>query len=216
MTYRIENVLAPTAGATTFSMVAATANQVASKEFRMGPEDSLYFRCTLSFASIVATTAISMRLQHTYDGTNWVDAGTESQVSVVFAAFTNASITTGTENINATGHGFVTGDKVYFTAATTAPTGLTTGTHYYVIKVDADNFKLASTYALAFAGTAIDITNAGSGNMKIASSTLSFLLNNGVSADAAQLPTWPLCRVVLNASTTDSASVDGIYITRRF
>ena len=40
-------------------------------------------------------------------------------------------------------------------------TGLTSGTAYYIYKVDSSNIKLATTYANALAGTAINITDDG-------------------------------------------------------
>lgn len=49
-------------------------------------------------------------------------------------------------------HGLVTGDPVIITFAS-GFTGLTSGTKYYVIKIDADTFKLATTNANAVAGT---------------------------------------------------------------
>jgi flagellin-like hook-associated protein FlgL len=61
-------------------------------------------------------------------------------------------------------HSLVTGDRVVYTAGTTAIGGLTTATNYYVIKVDDDTYKLATTRANAFAGTAIDLTSAGVGS----------------------------------------------------
>jgi hypothetical protein len=60
-------------------------------------------------------------------------------------------------------HGFVTGQKVRVSSATTLPAGLSAATTYYVIKLTADTFKLATTDANATAGTAIDITDTGTG-----------------------------------------------------
>ncbi|HWA15644.1 MAG TPA: hypothetical protein VG817_04370, partial [Gemmatimonadales bacterium] len=57
-------------------------------------------------------------------------------------------------------HGLQTGDPVVLTAMTSV-VGVTVGTRYWVIKASADTFKLASTYALAVAGTGIDITTDG-------------------------------------------------------
>jgi hypothetical protein len=57
-------------------------------------------------------------------------------------------------------HGFVTGLKVAATTADTLPTGLS-ATNYWVIKVDADTIKLASSLANAEAGTAVNITAVG-------------------------------------------------------
>jgi len=57
----------------------------------------------------------------------------------------------------------LTGTRVRLTTTTTLPAGLATATDYYVIVVDENTFKLATTYANAVAGTQIDITDAGTG-----------------------------------------------------
>lgn len=49
------------------------------------------------------------------------------------------------------------------------PAGLTAVTDYYPIVLDANTFKLASSRANAFAGTAVDITDTGTGTQTIAS-----------------------------------------------
>jgi hypothetical protein len=63
------------------------------------------------------------------------------------------------DTISEVAHGFSTGLAVLLvTSSGTAPTGLTTGTTYYVIKVTDDKYSLASTANNAAAGTAIDIS----------------------------------------------------------
>lgn len=54
-------------------------------------------------------------------------------------------------------HGFDTGDAVKLVSLT-GGTGLTAGTTYYVIKLTASTFKLATSLANAIAGTAINVT----------------------------------------------------------
>lgn len=77
---------------------------------------------------------------------------------------TGQTFTAATTDIcTATAHGLETGDLVRVSSATTLPAGLAAATTYYVIKLSADTFKLASTDALATAGTAIDITDTGTG-----------------------------------------------------
>lgn len=65
----------------------------------------------------------------------------------------------------AVAHGFITGDRVVGTTATTLPTGLSLATSYWVIKISADVFKLATTLANAVAATptAIDVSDDGTG-----------------------------------------------------
>lgn len=55
------------------------------------------------------------------------------------------------------------GTRVRLTTTTTLPAGLALATDYYVIKVTDLTFKLATSYANAIAGTAINITDAGTG-----------------------------------------------------
>jgi len=61
----------------------------------------------------------------------------------------------------------LTGTRVRLTTTTTLPAGLATATDYYVIRVSDGTFKLATSYANAIAGTAIDITSAGTGTHTI-------------------------------------------------
>lgn len=62
-----------------------------------------------------------------------------------------------------TAHGLVTGDSVYFTTTGALPTGLSANTVYYAIRMDANTFRLATSYANAAAGTAINTTGSQSG-----------------------------------------------------
>lgn len=60
---------------------------------------------------------------------------------------------------------YVTGDKVKFSVvgANVLPAGLTAGTVYFVIAVSSTSIKVATTLALARAGTAVDLTDQGTG-----------------------------------------------------
>lgn len=72
-----------------------------------------------------------------------------------------------TDLCTATAHGFQTGDRVRLTTTTTLPAGLAAATTYYVIYVSANTFKLAASDALATAGTAVDVTDTGTGTHSI-------------------------------------------------
>jgi hypothetical protein len=79
-------------------------------------------------------------------------AGVASTVAVLANTITMAS------------HGYVTGLKGQLTVKSgggTLPTGVTTGTDYFVIAVDASTIQLAASLADALAGTAINITDQG-------------------------------------------------------
>jgi len=65
--------------------------------------------------------------------------------------------------VTLTGHGMITGDQVSFTTTGALPTGLSADTNYFVIYIDANTFRLATTYANALAGTAINTSGSQSG-----------------------------------------------------
>ena len=82
--------------------------------------------------------------------------------------FVDGDVITGADTITETAHTRETGDKLRLTSSGILPTPLELSTDYYVIFVDANTFKLATTAANANAGTAIDITAAaGGGNHTI-------------------------------------------------
>ena len=60
-------------------------------------------------------------------------------------------------------HGFVTGLKVAATTDGTLPDPLT-ATNYFIIKIDDDTFKVATSLANAEAGTAVDLADVGVDN----------------------------------------------------
>lgn len=62
-----------------------------------------------------------------------------------------------------TAHGLQTGNRLQLTTTGTLPTGLTASTTYWVIKIGADSYWLATTLANAAAGTKIATSSAGSG-----------------------------------------------------
>ena len=69
-----------------------------------------------------------------------------------------------------TGHGFTTGDAVTLSTTGGAPGGLSVGPTYYVIAVDANNFKLATSALNASGNIAIDITSNGTGTQTLTGS----------------------------------------------
>ena len=71
-------------------------------------------------------------------------------------------VNAGTNRITIAGHGYSTGDAVVYNA-TSADTGLTSGTTYYVAVVDANTISLSTTEANALAGTIVALTGNGAG-----------------------------------------------------
>ncbi len=79
--------------------------------------------------------------------------------------FNASDVNTGTNEITVIGHGYSTGDAVNYyllpSDGSASPTNLTTGTTYYVIKVDDNTIQLALSLANANAGTEIALPGAG-------------------------------------------------------
>ncbi|UOF80557.1 hypothetical protein [Caudoviricetes sp.] len=79
-----------------------------------------------------------------------------------FTADAGTDVCTWTSTANIPSN-LLTGTRVRLTTTTTLPGGLATATDYYFIRVSDTTFKLATSYANAVAGTAINITDAGTG-----------------------------------------------------
>ena len=72
----------------------------------------------------------------------------------------SGNVSTTNNTITISTHGLSTFDRAkYDVNGNTAIGGLSDGTEYFVIKVDANTFKLATNYANALAGTAISLTS---------------------------------------------------------
>lgn len=68
------------------------------------------------------------------------------------------------DEITVVGHLAETGQKVQVDSSTTLPGGLSAATDYFIIVVDDDTVKLATSAANAEAGIAIDLTSQGTGD----------------------------------------------------
>jgi hypothetical protein len=77
-----------------------------------------------------------------------------------------------TDIVTVVGHGYLTGLVLRGTTTGTLPAGLALATDYFVIYIDADTFKLASSLVNAIAGTAVDITGTGTGTHTLTATAL--------------------------------------------
>lgn len=92
-----------------------------------------------------------------------------AKVLVASQTFAVGDVNTGSDTVTLTNHPFSTGDQVFLSSSTTAlsitgiGTPVTSTTPAFIIKIDANTVKFATTKANALAGTAADITGAGAG-----------------------------------------------------
>lgn len=97
--------------------------------------------------------------------------------------FVDGDVNTTNDTIAETAHGISTGTKVVLSTTGVLPGGLS-ATTYYVIASSANLIKLATSYVLAIAGTAVDITSAaGGGTHTVTVSTLSGTIKLQASLD---------------------------------
>lgn len=81
--------------------------------------------------------------------------------------------------VSYTAHGLYTGQKIQITTTGALPTGLTASTTYYVIEVDENTFRLATSLANAVAGTAINTTGSQSGVHTLTALTINLSATKG-------------------------------------
>lgn len=77
--------------------------------------------------------------------------------------FTDDDVDIVDDTVTVAAHGYKVGLKVQLTTTDTLPTGLSLSTDYFIIVVDVNTIKFATSLANANAGTAVNITNAGPG-----------------------------------------------------
>jgi hypothetical protein len=79
-------------------------------------------------------------------------------------AFLAAAVTVADDTITTADHGMYTGAKGQMTTdSADLPSGLSLATDYFVIRVDSDNYQLATSLVNATAGTAVDLVDIGTG-----------------------------------------------------
>lgn len=98
---------------------------------------------------------------------------TNAAASAVISFDGDADVDDGGDTISYVGHGFTTGQLVTYTdGGNTVITNLTDGAQYYIIRVNDDVVKLASSAANASAGTAINITGTSGAGHKLTAGTM--------------------------------------------
>lgn len=114
-------------------------------------------------------TSVSLGSQFNAEGTylaplncrvGYEDGTSQNCGPLTFADF---NVNTGSDQVVMTDHDFVTGDAGELSNTNgTLPAGLTAGT-YYIIRVDANTVRFATTFANSQSNTAVDITAAAGG-----------------------------------------------------
>ena len=143
-----------------------------------------------SLAGVDNVTSIAVN----EDGARYVQAPTVTVAAPTARTITQANINETSNVFTVTGHNMRTGTKLTYTSNGTniAHSGgsLADGTAVFVIRVDEDTFKIASSLSNALAGTALDITNDGNdsnsfvGDTATATATVSGGVVTGITVTA--------------------------------
>jgi hypothetical protein len=211
MSYNTRSVLL---NRTAQSVAASQTEQAVSEPFPIHDQDSLYLLALIKCSAMVNAAGISFKLQHAAGDGVWRNVGSSANATAVQKTWTDTDVNTGTDRITVTSHGFVTGDRVLISSANTLPTGVTAG-EYWVIRIDANTIQLATSLANALAGTAVDITAAGSSTSRICQADYTVRMLATDSTDVAQLPLWSVGRWVVDSGAGDSCTVSEIRVTQR-
>jgi len=105
--------------------------------------------------------------------------------------FATTDVDTTAETITLAGDYFSHGHKVTFSSTTTVPGGLVAGTSYWLIRVSSGVYKVASTEANAYAGTAINLTSQGTGTHTVTTAEHFVILTDTSSPSANDYNTSP-------------------------
>ena len=95
-----------------------------------------------------------------------------------------ADVNTSTNEITVTAHGLATEDGLIYSQGTSAIGGITNGSTYYAIVVNANTIKLAANATDAANGTAIDLTSQGTGTQVFTTQgiAVSYILENDLDS----------------------------------
>jgi len=132
---------------------------------------------TLAILDVIGFYRVNTVTTATAQGTT----NTISTRTATFTADTGTDIMTYT-SVTSLPSNLLTGTRVQVSTSSVLPSPLLVSTNYYLIRVSDTTFKLATSYANAIAGTAIDITTTGTGTQ-----TLNWLLpryTNGAGVQA--------------------------------
>lgn len=117
--------------------------------------------------------------------------------------FVAADVNPTTNVVSVPAHGLETGyGPVQLTTAGTLPAGLLPLTNYWIISTGTNTLKFAISYANALAGTAVDITDAGTGTF-LASNSVAVYDNGAQVAPSAYVVTMPN-KIVFDVAPTNT------------
>lgn len=147
-------------------------------------------------ATTAPTTLVLVDLIGFYRVTTVTNTGSQALTNTFGQSNAITAVDTGGDFVDHTAYNLLTGTRVQLTTSGTLPAGLTTATDYYIIRVTDTRCQFATSYANSIAGTAINITDAGSGTHNI-----TWLLPRWTNGDGVQAFMWNTNATPMGAAT---------------
>lgn len=166
--YRITDIASNTAATVVAGVVGATLNSVGAGASYTLSEKPKYVSDPTKVFGVDATEAVSggdnvVSIAVASGGLRYLETPAVTLTAPVSLTIPTTDVSTADDTITSANHRLLTGTKLtYLKVGATAITGLVDGTAYFIIVVDDNTFKLASSLANAQAGTAINLTGTGS------------------------------------------------------
>lgn len=141
----------------TQSTASGTAKAISDAIVAKGSLNTIV-NSTWTAGGVVTTTAATLGIAGNYALVSSVPSALVLSGSAMTGGV-NSSYVINTPTITVTSHGFATGMPVLYSSQTVTVAGLTNQTTYYAIRIDANNFALASSAANAAADTFITLAS---------------------------------------------------------
>ena len=162
--YRITVITSDTAATVVAGVVGATLNSVGAGASYTLSEKPKYVSDPTKVFGVDTTEALSggdniVSIAVASGGLRYLETPAVTLTAPVSLTIPTTDVSIANDTITSANHRLLTGTKLtYLKVGATAITGLTDNTAYFIIVVDGDTFKLASSLANAQAGTAINLT----------------------------------------------------------
>lgn len=172
---------------------------------RHGGDVSPFYKHIINASSFSASATTMPSILMLVDMIGWyrvttVTTTTAQATTNTLFAFSTFTADAGTDVITHSNINLIALSKVQVSTTTTLPAGLAAATNYYVIKVSDTTCKLATSLVNAIAGTAINITDAGTGTHTINTLLPRYTDGAGVQAFFVNTNATPLGAATPNLS----------------
>ena len=175
--YRITVITSDTAATVVAGVVGATLTSVGAGASYTLSEKPKYVSDPTKVFGVDATEAVSggdnvVSIAVASGGLRYLETPAVTLTAPVSLTIPTTDVSTADDTITSANHRLLTGTKLtYLKVGATAITGLVDNTAYFIIVVDGDTFKLASSLANAQAGTAINLTGTGTNSQTFTGDT---------------------------------------------